>query len=68
MSLKAFHIVFISVSTVLSGVFALWCLRELNRSESVAAGVGAALGALGVIGLVVYGVVFLRRVRNVSVP
>ncbi len=66
MSLKAFHIVFISVSTVLSAVFALWCFREFSRSESVAAAAGGVLGVLAVAALLVYGVRFLRRARGLS--
>ena len=66
MSLKAFHIVFISVSTVLSAVFALWCFREFARSQQPVAFVGGALGALGVAGLLVYGVRFVRRARGVG--
>lgn len=66
MSLKTFHIVFITVSTVLSGVFTLWCVRELSRTQHAAAGVGAALGAIGVVALLVYGVRFIRRVKNVG--
>lgn len=66
MSLKAFHIVFITVSTLLSGVFALWCARELSRSPNAAAGIGAAVGALGVVALLIYGVRFLKRARDVG--
>ncbi len=66
MSLKAFHIIFITVSTLLSGVFTLWCARELSRTENAAAGVGAALGAIGVVALLVYGVRFIRRVKGLG--
>jgi len=66
MSLKAFHIVFITVSTLLSAVFALWCLREFSHSRAMGAGAGVAIGALGAIGLLVYGVRFVRRAKDVS--
>jgi len=66
MSLKAFHIVFITISTLLSGVFALWCVREFSHSRGFGAGAGAAIGALSVVGLLVYGVRFLRRARDVG--
>ena len=64
MSLNAFHIVFISVSTVLSAVFALWCFREFARSDQLGALAGGALGAISVAGLFVYGVRFVRRMRG----
>jgi hypothetical protein len=51
---------------VLSAVFALWCLRELSRTQDLGAGIGAALGAAGVVGLLVYGVRFVRRMKDVG--
>jgi predicted membrane protein len=66
MSLKAFHIVFISVSTVLSAVFALWCFREFSRSDHAAAAAGGVLGMFAVAGLLVYGVRFLKRARGIG--
>lgn len=66
MSLKAFHILFISVSTVLSAVFALWCFREFARTDQPAALAGGVLGAVGVAALLVYGVRFVKRARRVG--
>jgi hypothetical protein len=66
MSLKAFHIVFIVMSTVLSLGFGAWALtRNLAGGSSmyllVAAGAVAAAA-----GLAVYGIWFLRKLRHVS--
>jgi uncharacterized PurR-regulated membrane protein YhhQ (DUF165 family) len=55
MSLRAFHIVFIVVTVVLSLYVALWGIREFAREQSTG---GLALGVLFLvtaIGLMVYG-------------
>ena len=66
MSLKAFHIVFIALSALLSLGFAAWAISRYLSTDDVwqlvAATVAVALG----IGLVVYGIRFLRKLRKVS--
>jgi hypothetical protein len=66
MSLKAFHVIFIGVSTVLCGVFALWCAREFINSRDAFAAAAGIVAALAVGGLLVYGVRFLKRVRGIG--
>ena len=66
MSLKAFHIVFIVLSTLLAVAFGVWAVNDFGRSGShlhLALGVGSfiASGAL-----VWYGVWFLRKLKHVS--
>ena len=66
MSLKAFHIFFILVSTVLAVAFGAWAIRDFAASGS---GVNLALGVasfVGSIGLVWYGIWFLRKMKNVG--
>ena len=66
MSLKAFHIFFITVSTLLCVVFGVWATRDFNHSGNwlhMALGVGSFLGS-GV--LVWYGVWFLRKLKGWS--
>ncbi len=66
MSLKAFHIVFIVLSTALAVAFGVWAVDDFGRSGSrahLALGVGAFV-ASGV--LVWYGVWFLRKLKGVS--
>ena len=66
MSLKAFHIVFISISTVVSAVFALWCVREITHTPEPFT-VGGAIGAsLATVGLLVYAALFLKRARTID--
>ena len=64
MSLKAFHILFITISCVLAFAFGAWCM-ELQRVEGdgryvVLGRVSFAVGAA----LIAYGVWFLRKLRR----
>ncbi len=66
MSLKAFHIFFIIVSTLLALGFGVWAVDDFGRSGSwvnLSLGIGSfiASGAL-----VWYGVWFLRKLKHVS--
>lgn len=65
MSLKTFHIVFITLSSALAFAFGVWAVGHDGP-----AGGGAMLPALGIVslaagaGLIVYGVWFLRKIRT----
>ncbi|MFQ5413068.1 MAG: hypothetical protein ACE5E6_01280 [Phycisphaerae bacterium] len=65
MSLKAFHIVFVTLSTMLAAGFGVWALRRAAERGPVytAIGVGALLfgGAM-----VLYGRWFLRKLKHAS--
>ncbi len=66
MSLKAFHIFFIVVSTALCLGFGVWATQDFARSGSgvhLALGVGSFIGSLL---LACYGVWFLRKLKGVS--
>ncbi len=66
MSLKAFHIVFVTVSAVLCVGFGVWAIRNYQAhgdTLSVAAGIGSLAGA---VVLVVYGRWFLKKLSWVS--
>ena len=66
MSLKAFHFVFILASIALSVWFGVWCVQEYSFTESkltAAMGIGSFLST---VGLSVYLVWFLRKLRNIS--
>jgi hypothetical protein len=66
MSLKAFHIFFIFLSTLLALAFGVWAVDDFGRSGSgihLALGVGSLISAGG---LVWYGVWFLRKLRHVG--
>ncbi len=66
MSLKAFHIIFIMVSTALCVFVGVWAIRDFGQSGSwvqLAFGVGSFIGS---ILLASYGVWFLRKLKGMS--
>ena len=66
MSLKAFHIVFVTLSMLLSVGFGIWSLvqyRQTSTAGMLAMGVG---GLIVAVFLIVYGVWFLRKLKHVS--
>lgn len=66
MSLKAFHIFFIALSTVTAFGFSMWLMSGYTKSGSVEHLVGALLSVLAGAGLIVYGIRFLRKLKHVS--
>jgi hypothetical protein len=65
-SLKAFHIFFIVMSTALCVGFGVWATQDFARSGNtahLALGVGSFIGS---ILLAWYGVWFLRKLKGVS--
>lgn len=64
MSLRAFHIVFVTVSTLLFAFLALWAfVLAADRTATV-----TTLGVVslaGLLGMPVYGVYFYKKVRNI---
>jgi hypothetical protein len=62
MSLRSFHVVFISASTLVAFALAAWCFGEGARDAGrVAAGVGAVAAGLG---LAAYEAWFLKKTRG----
>ena len=66
MSLKSFHIVFVSVSTLLCVFMALWAFVLAPESSAI----HTALGVVGVAGALlmpVYGVCFYRKAARIHI-
>jgi len=64
MSIKGFHIVFIFFSTLLAIGIGLWCLWvNLTVGEPVYL-TGAIASFVSAIGLIVYGVLFYRKMKR----
>ena len=66
MSLKAFHVVFILVSLMLTIGFGVWAVKQyLSHGErlTLAMGIGSFASSLG---LIVYGSWFLKKLKGVS--
>lgn len=66
MSLKAFHILFIAVSTLLTLGFGIWCLQANASQSHVPALAGAIVSFALAAVLIVYGIWFLRKLKHVS--
>ena len=66
MSLKGFHLVFVTVSTLLCAFLALWAFVLAPEKSSMA----TALGIVGVVGALlmpVYGVYFYRKITRIHI-
>ena len=66
MSLKTFHIAFVTVSTLLSAGFGLWCVSLFSADSAwpyAAAGISSFTAAGG---LVYYGYRFLKKMEGIS--
>jgi len=67
MSLKAFHVIFITVSSLMLFGFGAWMLREYRGPEGASSDLGWAVGAIiGGVSLLVYEGFFLKKLKNVS--
>jgi hypothetical protein len=63
MSLKAFHVVFVTASVLLAFGFAAWCVRGVADPSTGRLAAGAASILVGV-GLIVYEAWFLKKTRG----
>ncbi len=64
MSLKGFHIAFITVSTGLAVGFGIWAIRDYKANGEAASlfiGVGSLIGA---VALVSYGLWFIKKLKG----
>jgi hypothetical protein len=67
-SLKAFHVFFVVASTLLAlfcGVWGVMTYAKTGGGGSLALGIGGFVAAAA---LVLYGIWFLRKLKNVSAP
>ena len=66
MSLKSFHIVFVSVSTLLCLFLALWAFVLVPESSSMFTAFGV-VGVVGTLLMPVYGVCFYRKAARIHI-
>ncbi len=67
MSLKAFHVIFITASSALAFGFAVWELKSFFSPEGRGWDLVLGLGSVAAgIGLIVYERYFLKKLKDVS--
>lgn len=67
MSLKAFHVVFITAASALCVGFGIWMLRDYRSPEGTVGDLWMGVGSLvAAVGLMVYERYFLKKLKNVS--
>lgn len=66
MSLKAFHVVFVTASVLLMLVLAGWCVGNYREEGSAVHLVWAGLSLVASAGLLVYGKLFLKKFKHIS--
>lgn len=64
MSLRAFHILFIVVTTVLSLYVALWGIRQYSQEQNTGALGLAILFMITAVALVIYGKKVFRKLKE----
>lgn len=66
MSLKAFHVFFVSVSVLGALGFGAWAVADYQRTGKGSFVILAVLSFAAAAGLVFYGLWFLRKLKNES--
>lgn len=67
MSLKAFHVIFITAASALAFGFGVWMLRAYRAPEGTTSDlVWAVVSFVVGVGLLVYEGFFLKKLKNVS--
>ena len=66
MSLKAFHLVFITAATLLAFGFGIWLAKNFFSTGGAGSLVAALLSFAAGIGLIVYEYFFLKKTKNVG--
>jgi hypothetical protein len=67
MSLKGFHIVFITFSTLLALVCGGWCLHVNSVAGTPVYLAGAIICFVAAVGLVVYGIWFWKKMKRLRI-
>lgn len=68
MSLKAFHVLFVTISTLLAVWFTVWAFGRYGADGGALDLAFGICGAALVVGLPIYGVWFLQKMKDVRSP
>jgi len=66
MSLKAFHIIFVTISMLLAGAFGVWAIVKYRSNGDVGLLAAGVISGLLFVALGGYGRWFLRKLQNES--
>jgi ABC-type Mn2+/Zn2+ transport system permease subunit len=66
MSLRAFHLLFIVMSVILTAFFAAWAFGEYRTSQDLTYAVAAVASLAAGIGLIAYLAAFLKKTKRLS--
>jgi len=66
MSLKAFHLIFVTASVAVSLFVGIWSALSYNRTGAQLDLAFAVASGLAVIGLLWYGKYFLKKLKHIS--
>ena len=66
MSLKAFHILFVSLSSLLGLGLGIWAIRDYTQKDEVGSLVVGILSLVACVGLLVYGRWFWRKLKGMN--
>jgi hypothetical protein len=66
MSLRAFHLLFIVMSVILTAFFAAWAFGQYRTEGAISYALTAAGSLAAGIGLVVYAAGFLKKTKRLS--
>ena len=66
MSLKAIHIVFITAASMLCLFVGWWALGQYSESQATTDLAYAIAAGVGLLVLIVYGIFFIKKLKNVS--
>jgi hypothetical protein len=64
MSLRAFHLLFIALSVILTAFFGAWAIGQYRVQHETVFMVTAVAAFVGAAALAVYGTAFQRKTRN----
>ena len=64
MSLRAFHLLFIGLSTILAAFVAAWAAGQYRVEHHAAYAFWSVLSLVGAAGLAAYGALFQRKTKN----
>lgn len=66
MSLKAFHIVFVTLATILAAGFGAWAIRDYKTHGEISSLIIGIASLVAAVAFVWYGRWFLKKLKGVS--